>query len=227
MPSRCCARLPDAYPAGDMRTEALFHVALGKMQRGDWEAAKPLLDRIVELAPDDRHWATAGRAEYFRARAAAATGDVEGARTRFVRIVERYPLAFYMLLAQARLAAEDPALAARTLKDAAQRDADGAFPSKVHPILESASIARAVRLLEVGDVEAARREVTASGALGDGVDSEVVWAIGALYNQAGPPRARSLVLARPSSPIISPTTPRASGASRGRSRTRAPSRGSS
>ena len=179
--------LPDAYPAGDMRTEALFRVALAKMQRADWESAKLLLDRIVEIAPDDRHWATAGRAEYFRARAAAATGDAEGARSRLVRIVERYPLAFYMLLAQARLSAEDPALAARTLKDAAQHDADGAFPSKVHPLLESAALTRAMRLLEVGDVEAARREVTASGALNEGVDSEVVWSIGALYNQAGLP----------------------------------------
>jgi soluble lytic murein transglycosylase len=179
--------LPDVYPAGDMRTEALFHVALGKMQRGDWEAAKPLLDRIVELQPDDHHWGTAGRAEYFRARAAAATGDAEGARSRLVRIVERYPLAFYMLLAQARLGAADPALAERTLKDAAQHDADGAFPSKAHPILESAALMRAARLLEVGDVDAAKREISASGALADGVDSEVVWAIGALYNQAGLP----------------------------------------
>lgn len=179
--------LPDAYPGGDMRTEALFHVALGKMQRADWEAAKPLLDRITELAPEDRHWATAGRAEYFRARAAAATGDAEGARSRLVRVIERYPLAFYMLLAQARLAAEDPALAARTLKDSAQRDAEGAFPSRVHPILESVAITRAMRLLEVGEVDAARKEVAASGALADGVDSEVVWAIGSLYNQAGLP----------------------------------------
>jgi soluble lytic murein transglycosylase len=179
--------LPDTYPAGDMRTEALFHVALAKMQRADWEAAKPLLDRIVELAPDDRHWATAGRAEYFRARAAAATNDADGARSRYVRIVDRYPLGFYMLLAHARLALEDAALAGRVLKDASARDAEGAFPSRVHPILDSAPIARAARLLEVGDVDAARREVTASGALADGVDSEVVWAIGALYNQAGLP----------------------------------------
>jgi len=179
--------LPDAYPAGDMQTEALFHVALAKMQREDWESAKPLLDRIVEIAPHDRHWATAGRAEYFRARAAAATGDVAGARARLVRIIERYPLAFYMLLAQARLAADDAALAARTLKEAAQRDAVGAFPSKAHPLLESAAMTRALRLLEAGDAESARREVTSSGALADGVDSEVLWAIGAVYNQAGLP----------------------------------------
>lgn len=179
--------LPDTYPAGDMRTEALFHVALGKMQRGEWEAAKPLLDRIVELSPDDRFWATAGRAEYFRARAAAAARDVEGAHTRYLRIVQRYPLSFYMLLAYDRLAAEDPAAAARVLKETSQRDADGAFPSQVHPLLQSLAVTRAARLLEVGDVEAAKREFSASGALADGVDSEVVWAIGALYNQAGLP----------------------------------------
>ncbi len=179
--------LPDTYPSGDMRTEALFHVALGKIQRADWAAAKPLLDRIMELQPDDRHWATAGRAEYFRARVAAATGDPDGARSRYVHIVEHYPLAFYMLLAEARLAALDPALATRTLKDAAESDAAGSFPSKVHPILESVAMTRAIRLLEVGEVDAARREVAASGALAEGVDNEVVWAVGALYNQAGLP----------------------------------------
>jgi len=179
--------LPDTYPAGDMAAEALFHVALGKMQRSEWEAAKPLLERIVELTPDDRFWATAGRAEYFRARAAAASRDVEGAHARYVRILEHYPLSFYMLLAYGRLAAEDPAVAARVLKETSQRDADGAFPSQVHPLLQSLAIARAARLLEVGDVDAAKREVAASGALADGVDPEVVWAIGALYNQAGLP----------------------------------------
>ncbi len=177
----------DVYPAGDMGAEALFHVALDKMRTGEWEAAKPLLDRIVSIAPDDRHWATAGRAEYFRARAAAETGDHEGARARFVRVVERYPLGFYMLLAHARLAAEDAPFATRVLHEASQREGDEAFPSRVHPVLESPAVARAGHLLEVGEGEAAKREFTASGALADGVDNEVVWAIGALYNQAGLP----------------------------------------
>jgi len=176
--------LADDYPAGDMRTEGLFRVALGKMQRGDWEAAKPHLDRILELAPEDRHWATAGRAEYFRARAAAATGDAEGARKRYVGIVERHPLAFYMLLAHARLAAEDRTRAARVLEEAQKRES-GTFPSHVHPILESPAVARAARLLEVSDLDAAKKEITLSGALADGVDPEVVWSIGALYNKAG------------------------------------------
>jgi soluble lytic murein transglycosylase len=179
--------LPDAYPAGDMRTDALFRVALDKMKRGDWEGAKAHLDRIVELAPDDRHWATAGRADYFRARAAAATGDIAGARTRLAKIVERHPLAFYMLLAHARLNAEDPAATAKIVKDAAARDAEGTFPSKTHALLQAPGVARAMRLMEVGEVDTAKRELSAAGALADGVEPEVLWTIGALYNQAGAP----------------------------------------
>jgi soluble lytic murein transglycosylase len=185
--------LPDAYPAGDMRTEALFRVALAKMQKGrseDWESVKPVLDRIVELAPEDRHWATAGRAEYFRARAAAATGDVDGARKRWEHIVEHHPLSFYMLLSYIRLASADAAQAKRVLEGAIARDkdvsaGDRAFPSKALPILETPAFTRAVKLLEVGDTDAARREIAASGAVADGVDPEVLWSVGAVYNQAG------------------------------------------
>ncbi len=186
--------LPDAYPSGDMRTEALFRVALAKMSKGrneDWEAAKPVLDRIVEITPDDRHWASAGRAEYFRARAAAATGDVEGAQKRWEHIVEEHPLSFYMLLSFGRLAAADAGRAKRVLEGAIARDREPtakelrAFPSKPLPVVETPAFGRAVKLLEVGDVDAARRELSAAGAVGDSADPEVVWTVGALYNQAG------------------------------------------
>ncbi|MDF2696322.1 MAG: Soluble lytic murein transglycosylase precursor [Labilithrix sp.] len=181
--------LPDAYPSGDMRTEALFRVALAKIQKGrseDWEAAKPVLDRIVEISPDDRHWATAGRAEYFRARAAAATGDSEGARSRWEHIVEHHPLSFYMLLAYGRLAALDTARAKLVFERAVARDREtSGFPSKPLSVVATPAFTRAVKLLEVGDVDAARREMTASGAVAEGSDPEVLWTVGAVYNQAG------------------------------------------
>lgn len=186
--------LPDAYPSGDMRTEALFRVALTKMLKGkaeDWGSAKPVLERIVSLTPDDRHWASAGRAEYFRARAAAATGDVEGARERWEHVVEEHPLSYYMLLAYKQLAALDAARAKRVLDAAVARDREPsaealrAFPSKPLPVVETPAFSRAVKLLEVGDVDAARRELSAAGAVSDSADPEVVWTVGALYNQAG------------------------------------------
>lgn len=183
--------LADTYPSGDMRTEALFRGALGKMQRGDWAAAAPILDRIVELAPDDMPSgtvsATAGRAAYFRARAAGMAGDAEDEKARLTAIVEKYPVAYYMLLAYARLARIDAAHAARTLKAAEDRESSDPFPSRAHPVFSSPEAVRAVRLLEVGEIDAARREFAASGALADDADPEVVWTIGALYNEAGAP----------------------------------------
>ena len=53
--------LPDVYPTGDMRTEALFRAALASMTKQDWPTAKTDLDRILEIQPDDHHYAT-GRA---------------------------------------------------------------------------------------------------------------------------------------------------------------------
>ncbi len=179
--------LPDTYPSGDMGTEALFRVALAKMQKGEWGNAQPLLDRILEITPEDRHWATAGRAEYFRARAAAAAGDAEGARTRYVHIIEQHPLTFYMLMAHARLASEDPARAKKVLADAVAKDKEGTFPSKPLPVLDTPGFQRATHLLGAGEIDAAKRELSAAGALGDDVDTEVKWSVGVLYNQAGYP----------------------------------------
>jgi soluble lytic murein transglycosylase len=42
-----------------------------------------------------------------------------------------------------------------------------------------------MRLLEVGDVDGAKRELSSAGAVGDGVEPEVLWTVGVAYNQAG------------------------------------------
>ena len=175
------------YPEGDMRSEAAFRVALLHMTRGDWAAARVPLDEIVTRDANDRHWSTSGRAAYFRARAAAALGDAEDARKRYAQIVQSNPLAFYMAQAYARLSVEDPALATRALNEAVSRDESGAFPSSDHPELHSDGFSRACRLLEVGEIEAGKRELVAAGALAENVDAEVAWIIGLLYNRAGVP----------------------------------------
>ncbi|MGL1180853.1 tetratricopeptide repeat protein, partial [Vibrio parahaemolyticus] len=72
-------KLADDYPSGDMRGDALFRAALHRIVSGDWDGAIPWLDRIVAADPNDRHWATAGRAAYFRARAAQQKGDRDAA----------------------------------------------------------------------------------------------------------------------------------------------------
>lgn len=175
--------LPEAYPSGDMRAEALFRAALARMSKGDWATAKGDLGRILEIAPAD------ARAAYFRARTAAQLGDLADARARYTKVIEEHPLTWWMLMGHGQLKAMDPAAAAKLLDAQISRDKSDAtgFPSKVHPVLESPGFLRAVRLLEVGEVDAARAEMKASGATADGSDPEVVWTVGALYNQAGLP----------------------------------------
>jgi len=179
--------LPDDYPDGDMGTEALFRVALHRMTRGDWTGAKDPLDRAITLDPLDRAWATSGRAAYFRARVSEAKGDAEDARARYVKVIEDFPLAFYMTQAYARLSALDETLAARTLEAAQARESTGPFITRDHPELATPAFDRAVRLLEVGDVEAAKKEFGRAGFIGDDADHELLWVVGDVYNRGGAP----------------------------------------
>ncbi len=177
--------LPDDYPEGDMRGEALFRVGLEHMARGDWEGAKAPLDRGAQIDATSHHWATAGRAAYFRAKCSAKTGDVADAKRRWVEIVRAHPLAYYMAQSYDRIAETDAALARSTLDAAAAAEAQGPFLSREHPEMQSAEFRRALALLEVGEIDSARKEMNASGATLDAADPEMVWTCAALFDRAG------------------------------------------
>jgi len=179
--------LPDDYPQGDMRGEALFRVALLRMTRGDWAGAGELLDRIVALFPDDRHWATAGRAAYFRARVFAKLGRPDEAMKRYAAIIEGQPLAFYMTQAYARLASLDAVRAKETLDLSMSKEPEGSLFTHDHPDLARPAFLRGLQLLEVGELDAARREIDASGVAGEGAEPETLWALALLYDRASAP----------------------------------------
>jgi soluble lytic murein transglycosylase len=179
--------LPEAYPEGDMRAEALFRVALDRMARGDWEGAKAPLDRAAAIDGSSRYWAIAGRAAYFRAKCDAKTGHVQDAKRRWVAIVRADPLAYYMAQAYDRLAEADAAQARATLAAALAAEPAGPFVTGDHAELHTAGFARALALLEVGETDAARRELYASGVTADGADSELVWLAASLLDRAGAP----------------------------------------
>jgi soluble lytic murein transglycosylase len=56
-----------------------------------------------------------------------------------------------------------------------------------HPEFARLSFQRGLRLLETGDIEAAKREIVASGAVGDDSEPESLWAIALLYDLGGAP----------------------------------------
>ncbi len=179
--------IADLYPDGDMRIEALFRVAFMRFARGEFELAKGPLDRSIAIDGADQHWATSGRAAYFRARVAQLTGDATDAKKRYASVIAEHPLAYYMTQSYARLAALDPALAKSALASSTSRETSGAFFLREHPELAGTAIERATHLLEVGEIEAARRELQAGGLLGEKADTELVWASAYLFHRAGAP----------------------------------------
>jgi soluble lytic murein transglycosylase len=179
--------IADAYPSGDMGTDALFRVFLEKLERRDLEGATAVIDRVLAVPAEALGWGSSCRAEYFRARVAELAGDVAGAKTRYAGIVGGRPLSYYMLLAYGRLRAIDEALARSTLDAAVHAEPAGPFFTRSRSELASPGFARFLALLEVGEVDEARRTASAAGLLGDGVAPEVLWAIAALFDTAGAP----------------------------------------
>ncbi len=179
--------LPDAYPEGDMRGEALFRIALAKLVAGDLDAARAPLDRCLAVAQEDRGPGSAGRAAYFRARLAELSGETSDAKARYASLIADEPLSYYMLLAYARLHAIDAGLARSTREALVAREPSGPFLTHDHPEFASPAFDRFVSLLEVGEIDSARRDAGAAGLLADGVDAEVLWTIAWLYDRAGAP----------------------------------------
>ena len=179
--------IPDAYPDGDMRAEALFRVALAKLVARDFDAARAPLERSIAAAEDDRGSGVSGKAAYFRARLAELTGDVNDATSRYTALITDEPLGYYMLLAYARLHAMGADLARAVREAAAAREQTGPFLTRDHPEFARAVFERFKRLLEVGEIDEARREAAAGGLVADAVDPEVLWTIAWLYDRAGAP----------------------------------------
>jgi soluble lytic murein transglycosylase len=92
-----------------------------------------------------------------------------------------------MLLAYARLSVLDGAAARAAVQTAVAREPAGPFLTREHAELASPGFERFARLLEVGEVDAARREAAAAGLVADGVDPEVLWTVSWAYGRAGAP----------------------------------------
>jgi soluble lytic murein transglycosylase len=161
-------------------------VALARLVAGDLDAARASLDRCLDASREDRS-GLGGRAAYFRARVAELAGDVNDAKSRYAALIADEPLTYYMLLAFARLHATDAALARSTRDAAVAREPVRPFLTRDHPEFASPAFDRFLRLLEVGEIDTARREAAAAGLVAESVDPEVLWTIAWLYDRAGAP----------------------------------------
>ena len=184
--------LPDDYPDGDMKTEALFRLALPRLKKGDWASAIPYLERSLALSPREDGYFVAGRVAYFLGRAQLESGNATDGVARLTRVVLDEPLSFSAAMAYARLSARSPD-DAKAIKTA-MADAMAAEPKGLlfadRPEVSTDAFHRAVELARVGETDAARKELAAAGLLKDAAtDPEGQWIAAALFAHVGDARA--------------------------------------
>jgi soluble lytic murein transglycosylase len=185
------AALPDDYPSGDMKSEALFRLALPRLKRGEWTQAAGYLEKSVRVSPRDDGYFLAGRASYFLARAKIASGAapaaIEEGYDRLREVVRTEPLSFAASQAYARLVSRDAASAAAAKKayeDALAAEPKGLLFDAARPELTTPGFKRAIELARVLDVDAARKELSALGLLRDG-DEGGAWIAAILFYRVG------------------------------------------
>lgn len=179
------ATMPDAYPGGDMVTDGLFELALSYLDTGDYRGAIVPLERAYGIAPRERAYDAAGRLPYFLGRSLLATGETERGNALLARVIADHPLSYYMALAHARLAEQDPVLAQRILDAALAREPQEAPAPVASPLFGSPAFLRAALLAQQGEAELARDELSAMGAGKSDAPSELTWAAAVLLSRAG------------------------------------------
>ncbi len=189
------ASLLDDYPEGDLSADGVFQLATRRMVRSDWLGAEQLLlaiqkaPSLAKLKRIERQ-----RLDYFLARIAEARGDRARAIAGYVELVEHYPLSYYMLLAQARLAALDPAAAPAARARGVAKAEQGEFRLALPANARRETCETALELLGIGELEQGTKLLEQAG-LDPAGTAEAVWALVSLSLRAGATRS-AVVLAK-------------------------------
>jgi len=188
--------LPDRYPAGDKRAEALWRLSLRALRKRDFNAARPWLDAALARIPRETGWDQEGRTLYWLGRIAELQEDRPAAARFYGRAAQEYPLSFYAFLSLSRLRAgfggEFDRLMAELTKPAGD-EAEGPFKFQPRALFSHEAFQRGVELLRRGLGSEARREFQS---LGIGVPEErgapvppereeLLWLAAVLLDQAG------------------------------------------
>lgn len=175
--------LPDDYPQGDMRGRALFMLAWRARAAGERERAIEHLDALIaEGDGETDREDLGGRAAYWRACVLAELDREDDAIAGWTSVVRDHPLGYYAVQSLHRLEEADEAAATRSRALLGERgDPTIRFPWR--DAFDGPELTRAVALLQVGEVDLARRELSA---LTDGAgDDELGWIEAALLDRAG------------------------------------------
>jgi soluble lytic murein transglycosylase len=189
------ATLPDQFPTGDQKGEALWRLAFRAWRKGDVDGAKKWLETELKLLPREDGWWEAGRTLYWLARIADRAGDAATAQDRYAQAVKDYPLSYYSLQALNRLREKWPEkLAAIVAEIGRDVPDDAGWTWKSRPLFAQPGFKRGLELARLGFGPEAKRELALAGIdvpkkrtdkVDDPDQAELLWVATVLYDRAG------------------------------------------
>ncbi len=202
------SELPDRFPTGDQRSEALFRLAFRAYRARDFMKAKGyLLDSQKKVARESG-WDQEGRTLYWLGRLADLSGGND-AIGYYRRAATEYPLSYYSLVSFNRLREKDPKEFARLIDElnreppataappgaaGAGQDADAGWHWKARDLFTKPAFLRGVELARLHLGPEARQELLFAGIktpagkgqkIADPDEEELLWLAAVLYDRAG------------------------------------------
>jgi soluble lytic murein transglycosylase len=192
------ATIPDRYPDGDMRAEAIWRLAWRAYRKGDYEATVRWLEKQIASKPIEDKYYAEGQPQYWLGRAYGKLGETDKSVAAYEDAVMKYPLTYYALLALNRLRESHPkryaALVERIRKVPADFDPKApAFQFKARELYGEPGFRRGIEFLKLGLGWASEAELSRLGLTPpDGRDEvtdpderEKLWAMAFLHHNAG------------------------------------------
>lgn len=176
--------IPDLYPTGDMRAEALWTGALDALGTEQMERAHALMEKYHRLFPVEEGWYTAGRSGYWLGRVEEILGEGEKAAALYEKVVASAPLSHYMVMAHARLAASDPDRAARLMTRLAPPGGKLSTTFDAGLLESYPRLETGIELLRMGLTTKGRRELEILVDTPD-TPAEIHWITAALFRRMG------------------------------------------
>jgi soluble lytic murein transglycosylase len=188
------AAVPEAFPTGDQKGEAMWRLAFRAWKKGDLAEAERWLRRELDELPREDGWWEAGRTLYWLGRIAERKGDPAAAHT-YERAVREYPLSYYALQALNRMRERDPAATTKLLEELLTDggDAEG-WHFRPRAAFQTAAFRRGLELARLGLGAEAKRELALAGIQvpqkrglkpKDDDEAEAFWLAAVLYDRAG------------------------------------------
>ncbi len=190
--------LPDKFPEGDMRAEAMWRLGFRAWKNKKHDEAIGFWKKQIAVMPRDDNYYAEGQAQYWLGRAYFAKGDRKGALASWREAIMQYPAAYYAMQALNRVRETAPkeyeAIFVEISKDPAGFDAKApAFSFAPRVEWGSEGFARAMEFVKLGLGDTASAELNKLGLAApknklrvtDADQIEKLWAMAFLFDRAG------------------------------------------